>query len=110
MSIQFKAMTENGQCAVLTGCSFCTLNKRCEDASHSQTVREIDPPFGMRFDAVSCEWVRVLALLLWSGSGLAGGLDSGLQCNTMTGVRGLRRRACTDLFCPFGVLMVWVLI
>src|SRR5215471_18898009 len=36
--------------------------------------------------------------------------DSRLECNTMIGLGGFRRCACTDLFGPFGVLVVWVLI
>ena len=43
-------------------------------------------------------------------SGFRGRCDSSLERNAMTGSRRLRGRACADLLCPFGVLVVWVLI
>src|ERR1043166_6617246 len=53
---------------------------------------------------------RLLASLLWSTVGLSGRCECSLERNAMTGSRPFRNCACPDLFRPFGVLVIWVLI
>ena len=91
-------------------CSFHTVQKRCEDASHSQALRARCIGNAGSFLRKLWECVRVLASLLSSSSGFAGRCDSRLERNTMIAPGRFRRCACTHLFGPFCVLVVWVLI
>src|SRR5215472_17578925 len=51
-----------------------------------------------------------LRVTLLSSSGLAGRCDSRLERNTVIGPGGFRRLASADLFRPFGVLVISILI
>ena len=86
MSIQFNAITENGQCALL-------LQKEQGNAHVSRLG------LGFRF------WNELF------GSRLSGFFDLRLE-DDMTFARSESFRRCpyANLFRPFGILVVWVLI
>jgi hypothetical protein len=85
MSIQFNAITENGQCALL-------LQKEQGNAHVSRLG------LGFRF------WNELFG-------GLSGSFDLRLEDDmTFAGSESFRRCAYANLFRPFGILVVWVLI
>lgn len=90
--------------------SFHTVQKRCEGASHSKALRAKCIRNAGSVLRKLGECARVPASLLWSSFGLAGRCDSSLERDAMTGSGRFRGYACADLFRPFGVLVVWVLI
>ena len=92
MSIQFNAITENGQCTLL-------LQKEQGSARTSRAI-----PIGDAFGSPPLFFEQLF------GS-LAGSFDLRLEDDmTFVGSESFRRRAGADLFRPFGVLVVSVLI
>ena len=92
MSIQFNAITENGQRALL-------LQKN--SGACAPRVLPIGDAFGSP------------AFLFWNElfGGLSGSFDLRLEDDmTFAGSESFRRCAYANLFRPFGVLVVWVLI
>src|SRR6516165_3221242 len=69
----------------LADCSFHTLQRRCEAASHSKALRaKCTRNAGSVLQKLS-EYARVPASLLWSSSGFRVRCDSGLERNAMIG-------------------------
>src|SRR5262245_3986216 len=67
----------------LADCSFHTVQKRCEDASHSKALRAKCIRNAGSLLRKLWECARVPASLLWSSAGFRVGCDSRLERNAM---------------------------